>query len=193
VPPALQMDTIEEAHLLALVGTGDREAFRRLYDRLSKPLFSFACSLVGDPRDAEEVLQDSFVKIWRNAATYDPKRSLPFSWAVTITRRAAIDRLRRRSARPAAGSTLDEPSAASALRIEETVRSDAERTDDEEQVRDALANSHRGHRQALELALFSGLSHAEIARHMGQPVGTIKTWIRRGLTGLRASLSEHPT
>jgi RNA polymerase sigma-70 factor (ECF subfamily) len=88
-------------------------------------------------------------------------------------------------------ATLEGPEVASALGTEELVRSDAERHDDEERVHDALASARAGHRQALELALFSGLSHAEIANHLGQPVGTIKTWIRRGLTSLRTSLAQH--
>src|SRR5208283_3472135 len=78
---------IEEVCLLAQTGVGDREAFRQLYDRYRVQLFSLAVRLVGNTGEAEELLQDAFVKIWRNAASYDSRKSRPFTWAVTILRR----------------------------------------------------------------------------------------------------------
>ena len=87
---------IEEGGLLALTGQGDREAFRLLYARYSAPLFSLAVRIVGNTGEAEELMQDAFVKIWKNAASFDSRKSRPFTWAVTIMRRTCIDHLRKR-------------------------------------------------------------------------------------------------
>ena len=84
-----------EAELFRRIGQGDRQAFNDLYARYSRPLFSYAFNLLRDRMAAEEVLQDAFVKIWKTASRYDPSLSRPFSWAVLVTKRLCIDRLRR--------------------------------------------------------------------------------------------------
>ncbi len=181
---------IEETRLLALAGTGDREAFRQLYARYSAPLFSLAIRLVGNVGDAEETLQDAFVKIWRGAASYDPRKSRPFTWAVTVVRRTCIDHLRKRRRIPQASPLLDGDDAAVDASPGASVRRAAESGDDSERVRGALAGSPPNQRRALELALFSGMTHTEIAMRLEQPVGTVKSWIRRGLLDLRSTLTE---
>lgn len=189
-PPTESPAFIEEAGLLAQAGAGDRAAFRQLYARYSAPLFSLAVRLTGDAGEAEEALQDAFVKIWRNAATFDSRKSRPFTWAVTILRRTCIDLLRQRRRRPAtlalaaAGDDAAPDHAAGA-----NVRQAAEAREDSARLRGALAEIPPPRRHALELALFSGLTHAEIARHVAQPVGTVKSWIRRGLLDLRTTLN----
>jgi RNA polymerase sigma-70 factor (ECF subfamily) len=181
---------MEETWLLAQTGVGDREAFRSLYSRYSVPLFSVAVRLCGNVSEAEEMLQDAFVKIWLNAASYDSRKSRPFTWAVTITRRTCVDHLRKRRRLPVAlqplvdaGMTMDHSTIGA-------VRRTADAHEDTERLAGALADIPPKQRRALELALYSEMTHAEIALHLEQPVGTVKTWIRRGLLGLRETLTD---
>lgn len=177
---------VEEAALLARIGRGDRAALRELYARQAGPLFSLALRMVGDVGEVEELLQDVFVKIWQHAATYDPQLSRPFTWTFTLMRRACIDHLRRRRRAP---DRMPLPDAAAS---DDVVRRAAEAADDSARVRDALADFPADQRAALELALFSPLTHGEIARRLEQPEGTVKSWIRRGLLDLRAALTDSP-
>jgi|HubBroStandDraft_1064217.scaffolds.fasta_scaffold607810_1 RNA polymerase sigma-70 factor (ECF subfamily) len=181
---------IEEACLLAQTGVGDREAFRRLYAIYSAPLLSLAVRLVGDIGEAEELLQDAFMKIWRNAASYDSRKSRPFTWAVTVMRRTCIDHLRKRQRTPAATPLPADDHAMFEHSASDTVRRSAEAGEDSERLRGALAGAPPGQRRALELALFSGMTHTEIAQRLEQPVGTVKSWIRRGLLDLRNTLTD---
>jgi RNA polymerase sigma-70 factor (ECF subfamily) len=179
----------EEATLLARTAAGDRDAFRALYDRYSAPLYSLAIRLVGNAADADELLQDAFVKIWRHAGSHDPRKSRPFTWAVTILRRTCIDHLRRRGSRPVT-TPFDEdelPAAPSGANGAQA----AEAREDAERLRGALAAVAPSQRRALELALFSEMTQAEIAQRLEQPVGTVKSWIRRGMLGLRTSLNDN--
>ncbi|MEO7702543.1 MAG: sigma-70 family RNA polymerase sigma factor [Opitutus sp.] len=179
-----------EIQLLARIGVGDRVAFRELYGLYSAPLFAFAVRLVNDRSAAEELLQDSFVKIWRHANGYDPRKSRPFTWAVTILRRTCIDYLRRHRAAPTLIPLATEVDRSSEFATKETPRRFAVSSETSHQVQDALAEISPDQRQALELALYSELTHAEIARQLNQPIGTIKTWIRRGLLDLRTTLAK---
>jgi RNA polymerase sigma-70 factor (ECF subfamily) len=183
-------DVTEEVRLLARSGSGDREAFRLLYARFSAPLFSLAIRLVGDVGEAEELLQDAFVKIWRNAHSFDPRRSRPFTWAVTIMRRTCIDHLRRRRRLPAMTPLPGDDGAAPAFATGETVRRATEANEDSERVHGALAEATPAQRRAIEMALFSEMTHSEIAQKLGHPVGTVKSWIRRGLLGVRSTLTD---
>ncbi len=191
MPPAPENSSaLEEIGLLARTGVGDREAFRELYARYSVPLYSLAVRLVGDTGDAEELLQDAFVKIWRNAAAYDPRLSRPFTWAVTITRRLCIDYLRKRRRRPTAVPLPEEGRASPEVAASENVRRASEAQEDSARLAGALAEIPPDQRRALELALYSELTHVEIAQRLAQPVGTIKSWIRRGLLDLRSTLTQ---
>jgi RNA polymerase sigma factor (sigma-70 family) len=184
--------SIEEASLLARTGAGDREAFRQLYARFGGPLLSLTVRMVRDRGAAEELLQDAFVKIWRHAAAYDSRKSRPFTWAVTIMRRVCIDHLRRRRNLPLTAPLEDEADGTELFAVDESARRVAESHEEAARVRAALAEISPDQRRALELVLFSGLTHVEAARRLEQPVGTIKSWIRRGLLELRTTLNESP-
>jgi RNA polymerase sigma-70 factor (ECF subfamily) len=185
-----EANTSDEIGLLAGVAAGDREAFRQLYARYSAPLFSLAIRLIGDNGAAEEVLQDTFVKIWRHAADYDAHKSRPFTWAVTLLRRTCIDQIRKRRRSPPGVSLPEDEIAPAEFATHETTRQTTEVNETTTRLHSALATVLSPQRDALELALFSTLTHAEIAARLAQPLGTIKTWIRRGLLDLRARLSE---
>jgi RNA polymerase sigma-70 factor (ECF subfamily) len=176
-----------EARLLARIGTGDREALRELYACYKAPLFSLALRLLGNAGESEELLQDTFVKIWRHAAAYDARKARPFTWAVTILRRGGIDALRRRRRQVVTEPLRTEAESGAA---EEAARATAEAHEDADRLRGALAALPADSRRALELALFSELTQSEIARRLRQPVGTVKSWIRRGLLDLRSTLAS---
>lgn len=188
MPSPEEQAAIDEACLLAQIAVGDRAAFRALYARYSRPLFSLAVRMTGDPGAAEELLQDVFLKIWRSAARFDARKSRPFTWAITITRRTCIDHLRRHRREPPAVS-LGETTGLVDLPAPDSVRQSAEASEDASRLRAALADLPVSQRHVLELALFSHFSHTEIAAQVGEPVGTVKTWIRRGLLALRATLN----
>jgi len=177
----------EEAWLIARTGAGDREAFRELYRRYGAPIYSLGLRMLGDRRDAEELLQDTFLKIWNHARSYDASLARPFTWAVMIARRAGIDALRRKGRYPELsfkdlGATDREEMAPSP--VEATMRDD-----ESARVRAAMAAFPPDQRAAVELAIFGGLSHGAIAQRLRQPLGTVKSWIRRGLDDLKTSLS----
>ena len=187
--PPPENEILEEIRLLSAVAAGDRPAFRQLYARYSAPLFSLAIRFVGDSGAAEEALQDAFVKIWRHAASYDARKSRPFTWAVTILRRTCIDHLRRRRLSPGAIALPEDDAAPAEFFTPETTRQTTEAHETTDLLRATLATISPPQRTALELALFSTLTHAEIATRLAQPAGTVKTWIRRGLLELRATLN----
>jgi RNA polymerase sigma-70 factor, ECF subfamily len=180
---------IADREMLLRVGRGDQTAFSALYDRLSGPLYSLALKMLGDASDAQDALQEVFVQIWSRAATYVPEKSSVFSWAVLLTRSRAIDRLRARDRRlrVVVASTADEDKVAQATEAS-TAGNAADivsKNDEAAYVQSLLNNLPSDQRQAIELAFFGHRTHHEIAAQLGQPLGTIKARIRRGLLKLR--------
>jgi RNA polymerase sigma-70 factor, ECF subfamily len=180
---------IADRETLLRVGHGDQAAFSALYDRLSGPLYSLALKILGDASDAQDALQEVFVQIWSRARTYDPEKSSVFSWAVLLTRSRAIDRLRARDRRlrVVVGSAADEAKLTEATNAStvESAADTANKKDEAAHVRSLLNNLPEDQRQAIELAFFGHRTHHEIAAQLGQPLGTIKARIRRGLLKLR--------
>jgi RNA polymerase sigma-70 factor, ECF subfamily len=178
-----------DREMLLRVGRGDQAAFSALYDRLSGPLYSLALKMLGDASDAQDTLQEVFVQIWSRAGTYDPEKSSVFSWAVLLTRSRAIDRLRARDRRlrVVVGSTADEARLSEATNAStvESAADTANKKDELAHVRSLLNNLPEDQRQAIELAFFGHRTHHEIAAQLGQPLGTVKARIRRGLLKLR--------
>src|SRR5262245_29826250 len=183
---------IADREMLLQVGHGDQGAFSALYDRLSGPLYSLALKMLGDRCDSEDALQEVFVQIWSRAKTYDPEKSSVFSWAVLMTRSRAIDRLRARDRRlrVVTGSTADETRLAEATDASttESAADTVDKNDEAAHVRSLLNNLPSEQRQAIDLAFFGHLTHHEIAARLGQPLGTIKARIRRGLLKLREQI-----
>jgi RNA polymerase sigma-70 factor (ECF subfamily) len=177
-----------EIELLKKIGQGDRGSFEALYDRFSRVLFSTAYRVLNNQEAAEDVLQDVFIQIWEKAPLYDPARGKPMTWAITLTRNKAIDRLRsavRRSQlhddierESATSEQFDDRSSFDALASEDTGR----------QVREAMQKLSKDQRAAIELAFFSSLTQTEIADRLHEPLGTIKARIRRGMMRLKEIL-----
>lgn len=179
----------DDARLLGAISQGDHASLNRLYERRAGALFSMLVRMLNNDGEAEESLQDTFVRIWHRAATFDPARSAPFTWMVMIARGIALSRLRSR------GTTLQAQSAyeteVASLEIEHI---DPSWHPPDSELNTACTNALRTlpdeQRRALELAFFRGWTHGEIAESTGEPLGTIKARIRRGLLSLRELLKD---
>ena len=179
-----------EVDLLLQVARQDRDAFSELYDRLSGVLFTTALRILKDPKDAEDVLQDVFLQIWRRAGEFDPHLGKPVSWAITLTRNRAIDRLRSSQRRFQLVQDVQEESSG----LEEPAQSLSQSVEVNENsalVRSALGSLPQEQRQAIEMAFFGGLTQTEVAQALQQPLGTIKARIRRGMLKLRETLGDN--
>ena len=181
---------IADREMIERIGRGDQSAFSALYDRLSRPLYSLALRMLGDAGDAQDALQDVFLQIWSHAATYNPEQSTVFSWTVLLTRSRVIDRLRarKRRLRIVDSATGDEDADVADASTMESAADTADKNDEAARVRSVLNNLPSEQREAIELAFFGDLTHHEIAARLGEPLGTIKARIRRGLLKLRERL-----
>jgi len=181
VAPPAQVDALGE--LLSRSALGDRAAFARLYQATSSKLYGVALRILRREDWAEEVLQECYVSVWRHAAEYRPGLAAPMTWMTSIVRNRCLDWLRRPNPEPLDDEALQEIESGNPgpLTLLEQGRDSA-----------ALARCLRGlepkQRQAIALAFFDGLSHAELAQHLREPLGTVKTWVRRGLARLRTCL-----
>lgn len=178
--------------LLARVVKGDQQAFSQLYDQSSPLLYSMALRFLGNREEAAELLQEVYLEVWRKVARYDVGRGTPIAWLITLTRSRAIDRLRARGARTShqVVEPLDAPAAAQAA---DRGPGPFEAHADQELrnlVSGALAELPQAQQQAIELAYYEGLSHMEIAARLNQPLGTVKTRIKLGMSKLRESLRK---
>jgi RNA polymerase sigma-70 factor (ECF subfamily) len=174
-----------EIDLLRRVGRGDRGSFEELYDRLSGVLFSVAYRVLNNEAAAEDVLQDVFVQIWEKAPLYDPAIGKPLTWALTLTRNKAIDRLRATQRR---SRLQDKVQQESEVFEQFDARSSFEALASAEAgklVREAMAKLSQDQRQVIELAFFSSMTQTEIAELLNLPLGTVKARIRRGMMKLR--------
>jgi RNA polymerase sigma-70 factor (ECF subfamily) len=187
IDPAQQ---IADKALIERVSRGDQLAFSDLYDRLSQPLFSMILQMLGDRAEAEDALQDATLQIWRRAPTYNPAQSSVFSWAVMLTRSRVIDRLRARGrrARLISDAEPNEEAAGSVASEAENAAESLTKSDEAARARAALLKLPRDQRQAIELAFFSEMTHLQIAEQSGEPLGTVKARIRRGLLKMRDNL-----
>lgn len=183
--------TDEEALLVRRVAAGDEEALGLLYDRLGRPVYALCLRIVRDPGAAEELTQETFVRLWRSAASFDVERGRVSTWLLRIAHNLALNEIRRRRSRPVVAPEVEWETAASALTDPNTADDPALASDLRERaevVRAALAELPTPQRQAIELAFFGGLSQVEVAAALGDPLGTVKSRIRIGMQRLRERL-----
>lgn len=174
--------------LLSKVSVGDASALRALYDSCGARALSVAYRVLGTRSEAEEVVQETFVQVWRQARSYDASRGGAMAWIATIARSRALDRLRTRSANErAVARSAEEPEPRYAPAPVEIAAQRELRA----QVSAALSSLPPEQRSAIELAYYEGLSHSEIAARLGDPLGTVKTRVRLGLAKLAAVLGAH--
>ncbi len=189
----------ELADLLARVALRDRQAFQKLYERSSPHLFAVVLRIQRNRTLAEDVLQEVYVNIWRSAASYDVHRAQALTWLTSVARNRAIDSLRRRQTEPDTVSSQTWHGDGDPDNDDMIERVASEEPGPEQLLmRAAQAQSIQGcmgelsaeQQQSLALAFYQGLSHAEVADHLSQPLGTVKSWLRRGLQALKGCLDR---
>ena len=187
------LSSVQESdeELIGRLARGDLDALDTLYARYARPVFSLAVRVLGDEAEAEEVTQDVFERAWRHAPSFDQSRGRFATWLLSMTHHVAIDAVRKRQRRP---QLVGGEPGALALQLAADPGADVATTSVEHvqgaQIRRALRALPDPQRQAIELAYFGGLSHLEIAAALGDPLGTVKARIRRGMDRLRAVLAE---
>jgi RNA polymerase sigma factor (sigma-70 family) len=190
----LASDDQHAAHLkflLAATARKDAAAFRSLYDATSAKLFAFALRILIKRELAEEVLQESFVNIWNNASSYQSSLAAPMTWMTTIVRNKAFDMLRRLDDTVEIDADTFDKEVMDALESTNPTPIEAlQMSGDAKALANCLSKLEGLHRQAIALAFYHDLSHSEVAEQMKLPIGTVKTWIRRGLERLRLCLSR---
>jgi RNA polymerase sigma-70 factor (ECF subfamily) len=186
----------ELAQLLARAGLGDRAAFATLYERTSAHLFAVVLRINRDRAQAEDILQEVYVNVWRSAQSFDAAQSQPLTWLTSIARNRAIDSLRRAQTQPQiqAAHTSGGDDAEESDVYDQVADDSAGPLELLSRASDARALSHcmqdlsAQQRQSVALAFFDGLSHAEVAQQLRQPLGTVKSWLRRALMSLKSCL-----
>ena len=176
--------TPADAMLFESVAARDSAALAELYDRHGRLLYCLIVRVVNDRGEAEEVLQDVFVQVWKHAGAYNAALGSPTAWLVGIARNRAIDRLRARAVRMRAVETIPEQPPV------ETPEASASVSERQRDVQRALEALPPGQRELIEQAYFLGLTQSELAARFGLPLGTVKTRIRTGLQALRGHLQR---
>ena len=197
-PPA---DWTERSHdlsrLLARAGLGDRAAFATLYERTSPHLLAVVLRINRDRAQAEDILQEVYVNIWRAASSFDAAQSQPLTWLTSIARNRAIDSLRRRQTQPQVrtGGAAADGRDSEDEDVYDSVADDSpgplellSRASEARSLAACIEQLSASQRQSVALAFFQGLSHAEVAAQMRQPLGTVKSWVRRSLASLKSCL-----
>jgi RNA polymerase sigma-70 factor, ECF subfamily len=182
-------EALEDARLLVMIADGDQEALAALYRRRGALLYSMLVRMLANEMEAQEIMQDTFLLIWRRAQEYDPRRSSPAAWMIMIARGRALDKLRARS-RQLANQAAYERELVS-LEVELHAPRQAERDELTAACAAALNDLPEAQGRALQLAFFRGWTHEEIAAAAAEPLGTIKARVRRGLQALRKILKDY--
>lgn len=182
---------------LSRTALGDRAAFARLYDASRSHLFGVILRIQRDRAQAEDILQDVFVNVWRAAASFDATRSQPLTWLTTIARHRAIDSLRRQQTEPNTVSLhVETDDGESRSLLDQQPAADADplhllqRSADAQGLNHCVGELTPVQQQCLALAFYQGLSHSEVALHLAQPMGTVKSWLRRALASLKDCLGR---
>ena len=167
------------------LANGDRSALEEIYRATQVKLFGICYRILGDRKEAEDALQDVYVNLWQRADRYDPERASPISWLATFARNRAVDRLRTGKVRAGAVEIDEAAPIADAAPLADSLMIDAERS---ARVHTCLETLDAKHRDNIRAAFFRGKTYAELAETQGVPLGTMKSWIRRGLAKLKACL-----
>jgi len=171
--------------LLRATSAGDPQAFEDLYGRTSAKLYGICLRLLGNEAEAQDVLQETYVRVWQKAANFDDSKARPITWLSVVARNKAIDRLRRRSigtdgVSAADGVADDGPSAIEVI----------EREQESMRLASCLEELEENSRSVIRAAFLDGATYPELAEKRGVPLGTMKSWIRRGLIRLRGCLER---
>lgn len=191
--------SLDLSRLLARASLGDRAAFATLYEKTSSHLLAVVLRINRDRAQAEDILQEVYVNVWRAASSFDAAQSQPLTWLTSIARNRAIDSLRRNQTQPqlrtlgpaADGSDREDES------VYDTVADEApgpldllSRASEARSLAACMEQLSALQRQSVAMAFFQGLSHAEVAAQLRQPLGTVKSWVRRSLLRLKSCLQS---
>lgn len=179
------VDADDLRQLLAQCSLGNRRAFESLYRQVSGHLFAVALRCMGHRDQAEDVLQEAFVRIWNSASQYDANLSAPMTWMVSITRNKAIDQLRKHSEDP-----LTDEQAQALFDQAPSAHEQLESHRDANALQRCLDTLEGMQRQSIITAYFHGASHGDLVTQLAAPLGTVKSWIRRGMERLRRCLES---
>lgn len=175
-----QLDTAMQG-----MASGDRNSLATVYEMTSAKLFGTILRIVRSRERTEDLLQEVYVKVWRRAGRFDPAKGSPITWLCTIARNTALNELRRSDRnRELAGDEIPEVVDEDLVPADEWLCS----IEDSEALQRCLEGLQRDHRRSIVLAFFDGYSHSELAEKVKVPLGTMKSWIRRGLAGLKGCL-----
>jgi RNA polymerase sigma-70 factor, ECF subfamily len=172
--------------LLAAIAKGDQEAFERLYAATRAKLYGVVLRILRRPDLADEVMQDTYLKIWRNAGEFDPRIATPITWMVAIARNRALDLVRKKSE----ASLDDEPGAIEAASEDPHPLERHEMTEELRRLLACLGDLEADRRRLVLLAYYSGWSREQLAAKFETPVNTVKTWLRRSLLQIRECLGS---
>ena len=176
---------------LARVALGDRSAFARVYQATSAHLFAVALRILNRRDVAEDVLQESFVSVWKHAGGYQASAGEPMTWLISIVRNKALDVVRSAPVRHETPSKLNADGEAADIPDERpTPLQLLTQATDSLAIRGCMEALDASHRQCLALAYYHGMSHSQVAAHMRAPLGSVKAWLRRGLERLKACMEN---
>lgn len=181
---AVDVDQDELMRLLQRVAGKDRQAFQALYGSVAARMFGLCLKLASQRELAEEALQESFIQIWHNAGEYQSDRGSPLAWMMTIARYRTLDLIRSRNARPIGGDDhLDHVEDTRSGPLDESLRRSGSA-----QLTGCLEQLSEAQRDSILLAYYRGFTHDELSAALSTPIGTVKSWIRRGLMALKRCL-----
>jgi RNA polymerase sigma-70 factor (ECF subfamily) len=181
------MSALRLADRLQAVGRGDRAALAEVYDATSAKLMGVCLRILGERSEAEDVLQETYLTVWRRAGTFDPAKAGAITWLVAVARNKSLDRIRAGKVRRASAA-LDE-----AAEIADPARSalaEVESMDDHSALMICLEELDDDQKWSIRTAFLDGVTYEELAARRGVPLGTMKSWIRRGLMKLRGCLER---
>lgn len=187
--PAANQDAARQQLVAALarIAGGDRQALQFLYRETSAKLFAVCHRILNDRGEAEDVLQDVYITVWRRAGTFDPDRASPITWLVAIARNRAIDRLR---SGPPANLLRDIDEVSEISDSAPTAIARLETNEEHQRLAECLDELEPRHAGAIRSAFFEGATYDELAQRLNVPLGTMKSWIRRSLMRLRECLER---
>lgn len=177
-------------HWLSATARGDRKAFQALYRAASPHLLSVLLRMLRRRDVAEDALQDCFVRIWQNASSYAPERGAPMTWMMSIARYRALDLIRRQRPEVSLDEETEEAPEDDNSEIERGPLSESMTQEGVDGLQECLDTLQDIQRESVLMAYYEGYTHHEMAERLGKPLGTVKSWVRRGLQRLRECLDQ---
>ena len=175
----------EMVKLMAYTSRGDLASFEKLYSVTSPRLYGLCLRMLGNRDEAQDVLQEIYIKVWHHAGEYHPERGSPVTWMISIGRYACMDVLRRRRGHQDVNDRK-ESLCSDGVEPQQAALASA----DKESLDRCLRELSDTHRASIQMAYFHGLTHGQMAQTLGKPLGTVKSWVRRGLDFLRRCLER---